>query len=335
MTVQGGITLPVGLDLKNVDNDVKKIANSFKETTRQIDAQKKKVDELRAKLAELENGKSFGENKQVRKLQADFDKATASVEKTKAEILGLYAQLESIQGNPFISPTTNKPMYTEREQKQIDTINSKLDQLEPKFESGKKKAEQLGQALKEAMGTATQTEVDTTKNKLSEAELKLEKLQIKSDELKGKLKKNMAESGNAVSSVGNAFEKLGNRIVGFVKRVFIFSMLTAALRGLRESIGSVLASNTGLQNSLYQLQAAFWTAFAPVLSFVVPVLQVLISWITNALIAIGKFIAFLTGKSYKAMTAQGKALKKQAAGMAKVRNRRQRAQKPTKITQNQ
>ena len=71
-------------------------------------------------------------------------------------------------------------------------------------------------------------------------------------------------------------------------------------------------SDESFRQSLYQLQAAFWAAFAPIYSYVVPAVKTLVSWITSAVVAVGKFIAMLTGKSYNAMVQQGKALKNRA-----------------------
>ena len=313
MAVQGGITLPVGLDLKNVDGDVKKLAQRFKEVTQQIDIQSKKVDELKAHLDSLENGGITATSREIQKMQSEFDKTTASIEKTKAEINAIGGQLTAVYDNAFKDPVTHQPVFTESEQAQIDAMNAKLDQLEAKLEADKQKAAEMGEALKTATGAATQAEIEKTKQKLAQAETKLESLQVKAEDTGNKLKKSMDNASNSTSSLAVGMDKFNNKLLGMAKRVFIFSMLTKALRGVREQITNVIMSDSGLQTSLYRLQAAFWTAFAPIANYIIPAITKLINWVTAAATAIGQLIAALTGKSYKAMIAQGKALQQRAA----------------------
>ena len=318
MAVKGGITLPVGLDLKDVDGDARKIAQRFKEVTQQIEVQSKKVDDLRARLAGLEDGSIAASTREIQKMQAEFEKTSASVEKTKAEINSLGGQLTYIYDNAFKDPVSQQPVFTQGEQAQIDAINAKLDQLEPKLEADRQKAAELGEALKNATGAATQSEIEATKQKLAEAETKLDGLKIKAEDAGEKLKVKMSEVTPALSSVSSGFDKYGKKLMSIAKSALIFTVLTKALGGVRETIGNVIMSDTAFQNSLYQLQAAFWAAFSPVINYVIPALKKLVDWITAAMISIGKLIASLTGKSYSAMVAQGKALKERTDSYGKT-----------------
>lgn len=318
MAVKGGITLPVGLDLKDVDGDARKIAQRFKEVTQQIEIQSKKVDDLRTRLAGLEDGSIAASTREIQKMQTEFEKASASVEKTKAEINSLGGQLTYIYDNAFKDPVSQQPVFTQSEQAQIDAINAKLDQLEPKLEADRKKAAELGEALKNATGAATQSEIEATKQKLAEAETKLDGLKIKAEDAGEKLKAKMNEVNPALSSVSSGFDKCGKKMISIAKSALIFAVLTKALAGVREVIGNVIMSDTAFQNSLYQLQAAIWAAFSPVFDYVIPALKKLVDWITAAMISIGKLIASLTGKSYSSMVAQGKALKDRANSYGKA-----------------
>lgn len=330
MVYDGKVTLEVGSDTKPLENDVKKLANKFKESTQAVEKQVQKVDELKAKLSGLKSGEITAASAEVKKMQSDFDKATASVGKTQSEIQSLYGQMEQLQANAFKDPVSEIPVFTDKEQAQFNLINAKLDELEPKLEADKQKAAEMGEALKNATGTTTQAEIKKTTQDITEAETKLEKLKITADETGEKLKNKMAEVQAGTPAIAAGFEKLGNKLVGMAKRVFVFAMITKALRGLRTTIGSVLMSDENFRNSLYQLQAAFWTAFAPILNFVVPALKTLVSWITSAVVAVGKLIATLTGKSYNAMVDEGKALQKQTAAYAASTKAKKKNAKATK-----
>ena len=93
-----------------------------------------------------------------------------------------------------------------------------------------------------------------------------------------------------------------------IKGIARFGLLTAAIytlgRGAREGMGNLVQYSASTRNSLESLKAslltmknAFATAFAPLLSVVVPVLQKVIGWVTAAATAIAHFTAALTGKS--------------------------------------
>lgn len=250
MAVKGGITLPVGLDLKDVDGDARKIAQRFKEVTQQIEIQSKKVDDLRARLAGLEDGSIAASTREIQKMQTEFEKTSASVEKTKAEINSLGGQLTYIYDNAFKDPVSQQPVFTQSEQAQIDALNAKLDQLEPKLEADRKKAAELGEALKNATGAATQSEIEAIKQKLAEAETKLDGLKIKAENAGEKLKAKMSESTNATSSVVSGLEAMSNKIIGMAKRVFIFSMITKALRNVGTAILDIVLSSPAMQGSM-------------------------------------------------------------------------------------
>lgn len=327
---KGGITLPVNLDSKNINADVKKLANQFKAVTQQIDVQQKKVDELKAKLAGLQSGNITAKTSEIKKMQAEFDKTSATIDKTKAEIASLYQQLDELQANAFKAPGTGEVVFTGTEQAQFDAINAKLDQLEPKLESDKQKAAGLGAKLREATGTATQAEIDKTNQKLAESQTKLEGLKIKSEQTGEKLKNSLKKVSEGSSEIASGFEKLGNRLVGLGKRVFFFSVITMGLRGVREAIGNVIASDTEFQKSLNALKAALWTAFAPIADIIVPALKTLIGWVTSAIVAIGKFISMLTGKSYNAMVEEGKLLQKRSSAYGESTKQTKKNTKATK-----
>lgn len=289
------------------------LASNFQKATAEAEKQTAKVEELRARLAQLKSGEITVKDTGAGKLQSDFDKACASVEKTQAEIDSLYLQLEQLQENAFRAPDTGEVVLTGKEQAEFDRLNAKLDELEPRLEQNKQKAKEMGEALQKAAGSATQAEIDKTKAKLSDAESKLQNLQVKAEIAGQKLDKGMERAGNGVTQVSNGFGKMGMKLFQLARGALVFSAITKGFTMLRQGLGYTLMSNDGFRQSLYRLQAAFWTAFAPIYDYVLPAVKALVNWITSAMVAIGKFIAMLTGKSYSSMVDNGKKLQKQAA----------------------
>lgn len=297
------------------DTKTANLAVGFKKATEEVIKQSAKVDELRAKLAELESGEVS--SPKLTKMQSDLEKTNTSIEKTKQEIAGLHAQVDDLWYNAFKTPN-GEAIFTDSEQAEFDSLNAKLDTLEAKLESDKQKASELGENLKNATGTATQEEIKKTTAELANAENKLDNLTTKAKIAGQKLNKTMEESGKVtgglkekISSAGDGLGKIGTKLSDMAKRVFVFSVLTSGLRGVRSAISDVIMSDKSFQKSLAQLKASLWTAFAPIYSYIIPAIRALINGLNSAMTAINKLIALITRKSYASLVANGQALYKQ------------------------
>jgi len=108
------------------------------------------------------------------------------------------------------------------------------------------------------------------------------------------------------SKLGDAFSKMGSRIARIAKQVFIFSVITRILRavfsaitdGLKDVAKESSAFNqrmSQLQSSASALKASFAAAAAPIISALVPALVTLMDWLTDAVNALGRFFAMITG----------------------------------------
>lgn len=318
--------------LREGDAKTAQLASGLQKATAEVEKQKAKVDELKAHLAGLEGGSVKVEDKGVSKLQTDFDRTNASIEKTQAEINQLYMQLEQLQMNAFKAPDTGETVLTGKEQAEFDRLNAKLDELEPKLEQNRQKAKELGEALRTAAGAGTQAEIDRTKAKLSEAETKLQGLQTKAEITGQKLKTSMAGTNSAVLQVGTGFGKMGTKLLQLARGALVFSVITKGFMALRKTVGMALMSNEGFRQSLYRLQAAFWTAFAPIYNYVLPALRAFINGLTRVIMMIAQFFGMLTGKSASQMIGGGKALKEQADAYEAISSRSKKAAKGMKKT---
>ena len=222
--------------------------------------------------------KSTSQSKWVAKLQKEFDKTNESIDKTEAKIQELYSQLDELQANAFKSPDTQEPVLTKPEQKQFDKLNSQLDELEPKLERDKIKAQELGDAIKSAS--------------------------------KGNIP--------AVKAVTKGIDNFGKRIAVLVKRVFVFTVILRALRAMADTLKNVAMGDNEFRQSVEQLQAALWVVFTPILNVIVPALKTMVDWLTKAAIAVGKFFAAISGKSYASMIQNAKGLKQQSDNYKKL-----------------
>lgn len=305
-----GITLQKALS--KGDTKVAQLTNNFRKATAEVEKQAKKVDELKKRLSQLESGEVNIENKSILKIQSDFDEATTSAKKTKAEIDRVYQQLQELQMNAFTAPDTGEVLLTPEQQAEFDKLNAQLDELEPKLTATKEKANGMGKALKNAVGTATQAEIKKTNDTLLSANNKLNDLSTKANIAGQKLENAAKKPNRPIAVLTSGFDRLGKRLLGIAKRVVVFSLIIKALRSVTAAIKNAIMSDDKFRNSVNQLKAAFWVAFAPIYDFVIPALRSFIGYLTKAVVAVSKLFAKLSGNTFGAMVESGKNLKNQS-----------------------
>ena len=323
----GHIILRTEVDSSGLKNDAKKLAAEFENATKAVEAQARKVEDLHKKLAALQSGEAQGTSAAVAKAKQESDTLIASLSKLEKKYEELSRARNAIADKPLqgtqaelakasFSGQAQKVggnYYTPEAAAQLQKLEAELRAVGAELDAAQAKANAAGKKLAEATGAATQSEIQKTSAEIEKATAEYGRLQAKADKAGAAIKKSMDESKVSTSAVGRELTKLGDRLASTVKSALLFSVLYKGLAMFKTTIASVLMSNESFRQSLYSLQAALWTAFAPILQIIVPALQTLITYVTAAARAIGKLIAALTGKSYDTMVDMGKALQQQAA----------------------
>lgn len=282
---------------------------SVNKTTAAIELQTQKVEELKAKLEGLKSGEIVPKSANLTALNKEFETTVSNIEKLEQkedELKAKQADLAAVipkSGSGAIAQTSDA----------LEKVKAELKSVQTELERERKKSDEVAVALQEAHGAATQAEIQKTSSKLNFENAKLDEMKTKAKKAGESMQKEMSKLPPIIGNAGLSISNFGKRILGLAKRVFIFSLITRALRSVRSIMSGVLMSNTAFANSLAGLQSALWTAFAPIMSFVVPALTTLVSWIAAVINSILKLIATLTGKSFKAWQAQGKLLRQQVA----------------------
>ena len=109
-----------------------------------------------------------------------------------------------------------------------------------------------------------------------------------------------------------------NGHVGLAKRVFIFSVITKALRKLRDLLSKMTSTDTQIQNSLANIKGNLLTAFQPIYEVALPALKKLLLVLEQVTAFVAQFTAAMFGKSVAQMQKNAKALNKQATATSKV-----------------
>ena len=126
---------------------------------------------------------------------------------------------------------------------------------------------------------------------------------------------------NAAAGVAKSADGFYKRIKKIAKNVFIFTVLAAAFRALKDHMVAAVKSNADATNAFAQLKGAVLTLAQPLVEILLPA----ITWVAQALAKVvsvlAQLFAMITGKSFSAMKQNAKALndeKKALEGVGKA-----------------
>lgn len=122
----------------------------------------------------------------------------------------------------------------------------------------------------------------------------------------------MARLNKAAQKAASATEKAFYRVGRMIRRVFVFSLITRALRALREYLSSLLMSTPAFADALGELKSALLTLAQPLVSILIPVLTTLLQIVTRVVQALATLVSKLFGTTYEQSQEAAKGLYDQA-----------------------
>ena len=127
---------------------------------------------------------------------------------------------------------------------------------------------------------------------------RLEQMSTRAGDLSAQLagaKNNVAGMSPAASAASSQIDKFINRIKGLARRVFVFTMITKALRLLKDYVWSAIQTNDEAMASIAKLKGALRTLAQPILKLIIPAFTLLINVITRVVNAISQLVSMIFG----------------------------------------
>lgn len=300
-----------------------------------LDKLASKLQYLNDKLAYMQEGGATGQkltmqiDEQLASLKAETDEYR-QMEAAAKELAAQMREIEQTQGK-------NSAEYKEAEgahrvltqemgvQKQkIEEINASLETMRDKLYKAKMAAVQSPQyeKLKSdiALTEKEQQQLLSTQTKSTDQIKKSTAEQVKNS---NQVQKTNAAQKKVLSALGSGFKRLKSIVAG----ALFFNVISKALTGLAQSVGSYIQTNNSFMSSLRAAQGNLLTAFQPIWQFITPALNALgraLSYVTGL---IATFAAILSGKSLKDLQSQAKALNKNASAIKNVSKATDKAKK--------
>ena len=172
--------------------------------------------------------------------------------------------------------------------------------------------------LLQAEFTKTANSVDNIDSRLQAAEIDLDGAKMKAGEVSDRIREaeaNTSRFGDATETAGIRMQKLVTRVEKLAKRVFIFSMITAALRGVRTWLVEIVKSDQEASAAMAQLKGALLTLAQPLVQVLVPAFTMLVRVIAAVVTQIARLVAAISGESLSSAAASAKALNAQTKAL--------------------
>ena len=263
-----------------------------KQAQKELNSITQKIERISEKLKEQNTGKTEIVN-QSAQLGAQLDVAKAKLEYMKSG--QEFFTSDSILGQEKNVSALQKEFDAAADK--LDKANEKIRETERRLNAAKEKAADLQKQVAGAQKSA-QALAPTTKA-LSPAAEKAEK----------------------------SFNKLGGRIKGLAKRVFIFTIITAALRKIKQYMWSAIQTNDDAMNAVARLKGELRTLAQPIVNIAIPVFTALAKIITYTLTGASRLLSLLFGSTYSASKKAAKSLNDQQNAIEGVGSAAKKASK--------
>ena len=251
--------------------------------------------------------------------KVDDEQAAKDLERLKKKIQKLEDQIYTKKQQRMPLVEQSKQMAAE-----LDAAKAKLEEMR----SGKEFFTSAQIKDQASLVEQLQKDWDSVQNRVEQYDRNIEKSSIELDlakERAGGLERNIvhAEEGThamaqAVATADSYMKKFTNRVKGLAKRVFIFTIITTALRSIRRWMGEVLKTNDDAVAAISQLKGALLTLAQPLVDVIIPAMTSLIRLLARIVTVAAQVVAMLFGTTIKKTSAAAKALNEEKEALEGV-----------------
>lgn len=130
-----------------------------------------------------------------------------------------------------------------------------------------------------------------------------------------------------LDAAAEATKRFNKRIAGLMKRVFVFTVITKALRSVKDWFSKVAKTNDELTGALAQVKGSLLTLAQPILNVVIPAFSSLLSVLTKVLSAAASILSVLFGTTAESSADQAENLYEEAEALDAVGGSASKAEK--------
>ena len=266
--VDGEVIINCTLDDTEADAKLTRLQSRIQKIKTELEASTKKRDMY---VERMEKIKGIRESSGLSAFGSkEYNEAEAAVQKLSAEIAEQKVNLQAAE-------------------EEAGRYAAQLAQIQAPAEASAESVEKTAAASGEV---AQETE---------KASATMERLEQSGTKASEKMTKNF---GN----VSGVIQKFGKRILSLAKSIFVFQLLSGALRKVRDIMSSAIQQNAEASAALAKLKGAFLTLIQPIINSVIPVLTTVINLIAGIVTAVAGLVSSLFGTTAEASAAAAESL---------------------------
>lgn len=281
----GSITFSTALDNAQLEKDLAGLT--------------KKIEKQERKIADLSVKRDKAKEKGI------FDMGVLDAEKAKLqEIKDRLADIRAIAKDKGYSVEQRESYAT-----QVPVVRQEL------------KDQQTRVNALQAEWNKTENAVERYSTLLSDAESTLDSQKAEAGELVQRIETAngaAAQMAGAVDQAGTYMARFTARVKKLASRVFVFTLITTALRGMRTWMEKVIKTNSEARQSIAMLKGALLTLAQPLVEVIIPAFTILVNVLARVVAAVAQLVSALFGKTLKQSKDGAKALYKEAGGIQAV-----------------
>lgn len=130
----------------------------------------------------------------------------------------------------------------------------------------------------------------------------------------------MGRMKEATAKADQQMEKFADRVKNLAKRVFLFTLITSALRAMKDWFGKVIKSNKEATAAIAKLKGALLTLIQPLVNVIIPAFTTLVNVLTRIVNTVAALVAKIFGTTAAESAKAAEALYKQTEALGGTGN---------------
>lgn len=247
--------------------------------------------------------------------------------KAQSELKKLEGQIDKLNQKISGKQQTMSPLVEQSKQlgAALDEANRKLYNMQNNtdfyYTTAQVKEQEKTVKTMTAEYNKLNDQIDKMGNSVKADTAKLEEMQSKAGELAGQL----AGAGKSTKGMSEAAEaaqqrigKMSKHIATLARRVLVFSLITSALRKIKDYMWEAIKTNGEAMAAVARLKGALMTLAQPIINVVIPAFTLMVNVITRIVNAISRLVSLLFGTTIQKSAQGAKALNAQRKGIEGV-----------------
>lgn len=306
MAADGSVVVEVGADTSRAETELNKLTKDIEKNERDLNKKRQERLPIAQQLEEVTT-KAGEASLKIEEMKRQLEEAQSAFTPSGAkgfEDISL-EQFEQYQIAVNELPEKIKQQETEYQKlnSQVEKLNQKVNKYDIEISASEEtlraqteEAGRLAAAIDQAKAGA-ETLGDRAGNVVESTEEAAE---------------NTDEMADGIAKADNWLDKFTKRVVSLAKRVFIFTVITKALRALKtwltNVVKNVVKSDESASAAMAQLKAALLTLAQPLVSVIIPAFTKLVQILSKVVTFAAKVVSVLFGSTLSKSAKAAKAL---------------------------